>query len=98
MVMDLCLDISIPGIVTFNKSESMQQVAREMPLEKMILETDGPFLAPVPYRGKTNKPEYLLHTAQKIADLRRISLDEVARQTTANAENLFRLPSGETGR
>ncbi|MCL7486613.1 MAG: TatD family hydrolase [Desulfobulbaceae bacterium] len=97
-VMELGLYISIPGIVTFNKSESMQQVAREIPLEKMILETDGPFLAPVPYRGKINKPEYLLHTAQKIADLRGISLDEVARQTTANSENLFCLPSGKTGR
>ncbi|HER62667.1 MAG TPA: TatD family deoxyribonuclease [Desulfobacteraceae bacterium] len=97
-VMDLGLLISIPGIVTFNKSEIMQQVAGEIPLEKMILETDGPFLAPVPFRGKTNKPEYLLHTAQKIADLRGVSLAEIARQTTANAENLFRLPSGETVR
>jgi TatD DNase family protein len=58
----------------------------------MILETDGPFLSPVPYRGKTNKPEYLVYTAQKIAELRGVSLDVIARQTTLNAKTLFRLP------
>jgi len=90
-VIELGFYISIPGIVTFNKSEQLQKVAQEMPIERMLLETDGPFLAPVPFRGRTNRPEYLLFTAQKIADLRRITLDEVARQTTSNAENLFRL-------
>ena len=69
----------------------MQKVAQEIPISKMILETDGPFLAPVPYRGKVNKPEYLLYTAQKIAELRNISLNEVAKQTTLNAERLFHL-------
>lgn len=93
-VMELGLYISIPGIVTFNNSEDMQQVAREIPLERMIIETDGPFLPPVPYRGKPNKPEYIIYTAQKIADLRGISLDEVARATTRNAETLFGLPQG----
>ncbi len=95
-VLDLGMYISIPGIVTFTKSEAMQQVAREIPLDKMVMETDGPFLAPVPYRGKTNKPEYLLYTAQKIAELRNISLNDVARQTTLNAAKLFQLPEGET--
>ncbi len=93
-IIDMGLYISIPGIVTFKKSDKMQQVAREIPLERMILETDAPFLAPVPYRGKTNKPEYLLYTAQKTAELRGISLDEVATQTTANTETLFRLKQG----
>jgi len=88
--------ISIPGIVTFNKSDIMQQVAREIPLEQMILETDGPFLSPAPYRGKTNKPEYLLYTANKIAEVRGISLDEVAKVTTFNAETLFNLPQEKT--
>ena len=91
-VINLGFYISIPGIVTFNKSDIMQQVAREIPLEKMILETDGPFLSPVPYRGKTNKPEYLLYTANKIAELRGITLDEVAKVTTFNAKTLFSLP------
>lgn len=90
-VMELDFYISIPGIVTFNKSEILQQVAREIPLEKMLLETDGPFLAPVPFRGRTNRPEYLLYTAQKIAELRNIPLDDVADRTTRNAEQLFGL-------
>ncbi len=92
-VLDLGLYISIPGIVTFNRSETLQQVAREIPLDRMVLETDGPFLAPVPWRGKTNLPEYLLYTAQKIAELRGISLEEVAGQTSRNAEQLFNLDS-----
>jgi TatD DNase family protein len=83
--------VSIPGIVTFNKSEALQEVARDIPLDRLLLETDGPFLAPVPFRGKVNKPEYLLHTALKIAELKGIPLDEVARCTTRNAEKLFRL-------
>lgn len=91
-IIELGLFISIPGIVTFNKSDIMQQVAGEIPLEQLILETDGPFLSPVPYRGKTNKPEYLLYTAQKIAEIRGISLDDIAKMTTFNAETLFRLP------
>ncbi len=90
-VIDLGLYVSIPGIVTFNKSDTLQQVVRDTPLDRLILETDGPFLAPVPYRGKTNRPEYLIFTARRVAELKKISLEETARQTTANAENLFRL-------
>ena len=88
---DLGFFISIPGIVTFKKSDALRQVARGISLDHMLLETDGPFLAPVPYRGKVNKPEYLIHTARKIAELRDIPLDEVARRTTRNAEKLFGL-------
>jgi TatD DNase family protein len=90
-VMDLGFYVSIPGIVTFSKSGVLQQVARDIPLTRMLLETDGPFLAPVPFRGKTNRPEYLLHTAQKVAELRDIPLSEVARQTSRNACTLFHL-------
>lgn len=90
-VIDLGLHISIPGIVTFKNSSALQQVAQEIPLSAIILETDGPFLAPVPFRGKTNRPEYMLYTAEKIALLRNISLDEVAQHTTLNAERLFGL-------
>ncbi len=95
-VIDLGLHISIPGIVTFNKSETLQEVVRTVSLENIIIETDGPFLAPVPYRGKTNRPEYIAFTAQKIADLKGISLDEVARATTANAEELFTITSSSS--
>ena len=90
-VLELGFFISIPGIVTFAKSDMLQQVARDIPLTQMLLETDGPFLAPVPFRGRTNRPEYLLYTAQKIAELRGIPLAEVARQTSRNAIDLFQL-------
>lgn len=83
------LYISIPGVVTFNKATAMHEVAKKIPLESLLMETDGPFLAPVPFRGKVNRPEYLLYTAAMIAKLRGISLDELAQQTTRNAQRLF---------
>jgi len=95
-VMDLGFFISIPGIITFKNVTSLQQVAREMPLQSMLIETDGPFLAPVPYRGKRNAPEFLLHTAQKIAELRETTLAEIAQATTANAKTLFTLNDADT--
>lgn len=95
-VIDLGLYISIPGIVTFPGSETMRQVVRDVPLDRMLLETDGPFLTPVPFRGKTNRPEYLPYTAARIAELKNITIAEVARQTTANAETLFKLNYRDT--
>ncbi len=89
-VLDLGMLISIPGIVTFKNAVMLQEVAREIPLDSMVLETDGPFLAPQPFRGKRNEPSYLLYTAKKIAELREIDIEKVSRQTTANAENLFK--------
>ena len=91
-VLDLGFFISIPGIVTFKNAVSLQQVAREIPLQSMLIETDGPFLAPIPYRGKRNMPHLLSHTAEKIAQLRNTTLVEIAKQTTANAKALFKLP------
>lgn len=91
-VLDLGFFISIPGIVTFPNAHALQQVVIDLPLEKMILETDAPFLAPVPYRGKTNTPCLLIHTAEKIAQLKNSTLHEVAQQTTKNTEILFHLP------
>jgi TatD DNase family protein len=91
-VLDLGFYISIPGIVTFKNAHDLQQVAAVIPLERMLLETDGPFLAPVPWRGKINRPEYLLYTAAKVAELREISLEEVANQTHSNTQKLFSLP------
>ena len=92
-VLDLGFLISIPGVVTFNKADILQKVAREVPLDRLVLETDAPFLAPDPYRGRTNFPEYILYTAQKVAALRGISIAEVARATTDNARKLFHLPT-----
>lgn len=90
-VQELGFVISIPGVVTFNKAEMLQEAVRQTPLSALILETDGPYLSPVPRRGKRNEPESMLFTAQKVAELKGIPLSEVARQTSANAEKLFGL-------
>lgn len=84
--------ISIPGVVTFNKATELQDAVRNIPLNRMLVETDGPFLAPMPWRGKRNEPAYVTYTANKIAELKNISLAEVAKETTRNCETLFRLP------
>nr|WP_321467136.1 TatD family hydrolase [uncultured Desulfobulbus sp.] len=84
--------LSIPGVVTFANAQTLREVIRAVDLDALLVETDGPFLAPVPYRGKRNEPKYVLYTAQMIAELKNISLEEVARVTTANATRLFHLP------
>jgi TatD DNase family protein len=89
--MDLGLMISITGVVTFAKAEQLHEVVRRVPLASLLLETDGPYLTPEPFRGKRNEPAYLLYTAERIAQLRGLSLDEVVRQTSANAVRLFAL-------
>ncbi|MDD5757751.1 MAG: TatD family hydrolase [Desulfobulbaceae bacterium] len=86
---DLGFLLSIPGVVTFSKAEMMHEVARNAPLSSLLIETDGPYLAPEPFRGKRNEPAYVLYTAAKVAELRGVSIDEVARQTSANAMRLF---------
>jgi len=90
-VIELGLLISIPGIVTFNSAAALREVARQLPLSSLLLETDAPFLAPVPRRGRTNEPAFLPFTANKVAELRQETLAAVARATTANAIRLFRL-------
>lgn len=80
--------ISLSGILTFKSASSLQQVVRDLPLDRLLVETDSPYLAPVPYRGKTNQPAYVKYVAEMVAQLKGISLDEVTRQTT---ENFFRL-------
>ncbi len=92
-VLDLGFYLSIPGVVTFKNGVDLHEVASRVPLTSLLLETDGPFLAPVPRRGKRNEPKFLLYIAQMVANLRGISIDEVARQTSANAIALFRLPA-----
>ena len=88
-VLALGFYISIPGVVTFNKTYELQKVVQHIPLASILIETDAPFLAPAPMRGRKNKPDYLLYTAQKIAELKETSLDTVARITSENAAKLF---------
>jgi TatD DNase family protein len=80
--------LGIGGVVTF-KNATMAEVARVMPLDRLLLETDAPYLSPVPHRGQRNESSYIPLIAQKIADLRGITIEEVAEQTTANARILF---------
>lgn len=87
--MELGFYISFSGIVTFKNAVDLQEVARRVPLERMLIETDSPYLAPVPYRGKRNDPSKVPHVAQKIADLRGIALAEIEARTTANFFELF---------
>lgn len=84
--------ISIAGTVTFSNTSPVHEVVAGIPLNKMLLETDAPFLSPVPYRGRRNEPSRVIHTAQKVADIRGISLEEVAAQTSENTRRLFGLP------
>jgi TatD DNase family protein len=83
---DMNFLISLSGIVTFKNAKQVQDVAREIPLEHLMIETDAPFLAPAPHRGKVNEPSYVIFVAQKIAELKGIRVDEVAAVTTANFE------------
>jgi TatD DNase family protein len=84
--------ISIPGTVTYKNATRVQDVASRLPLDRMLLETDAPFLTPVPKRGKRNEPLFVTHTAEKIANLRETDIKEVARRTSENTKKLFRLP------
>ena len=81
--------VSISGIVTFKKARDLQHAVQKIPLEKMLIETDCPYLAPEPFRGKKNEPAYVTYVAQKIAELKNISLENVAETTTQNAIDLF---------
>jgi len=83
--------ISFSGIVTFKNADTVKQVARKMPLDRMLVETDAPYLAPVPFRGQVNEPGFVRHTAEYIAQLRGDTLERIA---TATTDNFFRLFSG----
>ncbi|WP_265458445.1 TatD family hydrolase [Enterococcus sp. HY326] len=87
--LDLGMHISFSGVVTFKKALEVQEAAKIVPLDKLLVETDAPYLAPVPYRGKRNEPGYTRYTVEKIAELREIPFDEVAEMTRQNAHKLF---------
>jgi TatD DNase family protein len=90
---DLGFYISVPGVVTFDKSQQLHEVVRQTPLECLLLETDCPYLTPVPHRGKRNEPAFIIHTAQKVAQIKGLSLEEVAQAAAQNTRKLFRLES-----
>ncbi|HVL55129.1 MAG TPA: TatD family hydrolase, partial [Burkholderiaceae bacterium] len=89
--LDLGFMISFSGIVTFKNAESLRDVARQVPLDRMLIETDSPYLAPVPFRGKTNEPGFVRHVAEKLAELRGLAPEQIGEITTANFRRLFKL-------
>ena len=87
--LDLNYYISFSGIVTFNNAGALREVVKKVPLERLLIETDSPYLAPIPYRGKKNEPKYVVEVAQCIADLRGITLEQLAEATSNNYDKLF---------
>ena len=87
--LDLGFHVSFSGIVTFRNAQALRDVASMVPMDRLLIETDSPYLAPVPHRGKTNQPAYVVHVAQQVAQLKGVAVEEVARQTTCNFEALF---------
>ena len=86
--------ISIPGTITFKNAGEFQEIIKRLPLDSLLIETDAPFLAPVPFRGKRNEPSYVRYTAQKVAEIKKVSLEKVAEVTTENASRVYRLRFG----
>jgi TatD DNase family protein len=85
--------LAFGGVVTYPRATEVHESAKVTPLDRLLLETDAPYLAPVPRRGKRNEPSYIVETAKRIAELRGVTVDEIARATTANFEQLFKLPA-----
>jgi TatD DNase family protein len=92
--LDLGFHISLSGVVTYKKTEALQDAVRFTPLDRLMVETDSPFLAPVPHRGRKNEPAHVVETARKVAELKGVTLDELAAITTATASSLFGLRVG----
>jgi TatD DNase family protein len=87
--LELGFYVSASGILTFKKAEDLRVIFKDVPLDRLLLETDAPYLAPEPYRGKSNEPAFLIETAKKLAELKGVSLDEIKTQTTRNFLTLF---------
>jgi len=87
--LDMGFFISFSGIVTFKNATALRDVAREVPMDRLLVETDSPYLAPVPYRGKTNQPAYVRHVAEELAKLKGLTLEALAEVTTTNFFRLF---------
>ncbi len=96
--LSLGLYISFSGILTFKNAHELRDVARSVPMDRVLVETDAPYLAPVPFRGKRNEPAFVMATAQKLAELKGVSLEKIAAETSANALRLFsKMPAPATG-
>jgi TatD DNase family protein len=93
--LELGLYISVSGIATFNKAQDIRDTIKTTPLDRILLETDAPYLAPVPKRGKRNEPSFMIQTAQVVADLKGVSMEELAEVTTGNFERLFQVEVGK---
>ena len=93
--LEMGFHISFSGMLTFPKARNLRQVARAVPMDRLLIETDAPYLAPVPFRGKRNEPAFVVETAKILAEVKQVSLDTVARCTTENYQRLFR-PARET--
>jgi TatD DNase family protein len=89
--LDIGFYLSFSGIITFKNAAPLREVVRKVALERMLVETDSPFLTPVPHRGKRNEPAYVRFVAETIAEIKRVPLEEVAQRTTRNAQDLFQL-------
>ena len=89
--------MSFTGILTFKNSQDLRDIAAALPAERVLVETDAPYLAPLPYRGKRNEPSFVVETAKVLADTRGVSTDEIARQTTENFYCLFNKVPRELG-
>lgn len=87
--LELGFYISASGILTFKKAEGIRELLKDVPLDRLLVETDSPYLAPEPYRGKSNEPAFVVETAKKLAELKKVSFDELGTQTTNNFLNLF---------
>jgi len=87
---ELGLFVSFTGVLTFKKNDALREIARNVPLDRLLVETDAPYLAPEPFRGKTNEPAYVVHTASTLAKVKGVSDEEIARATTDNFFRLFR--------
>lgn len=89
--LDIGFYISISGIITFRNAEELREVVRKVPLDRLLVETDSPYLAPIPYRGKPNQPAYVRETCEYVATLKGVSTEELARITTENVQHLFNI-------
>jgi TatD DNase family protein len=87
--LDLGFDISFSGILTFRNADELREVARMVPLDRCLIETDSPYLAPMPHRGKPNQPAWVAHVGAKLAELKGVPVDTLAAATTASFERLF---------
>lgn len=90
---DLNFYISFSGIITFRNAAALREVVRQVPLERLLVETDSPWLAPMPHRGKQNEPQYVVEVAHQVAELKGLSVAELGAITSANFQSLFQLPS-----